>query len=488
MNVELFNFSKRFNSTKVPTGTGQAFTGVNLKENCSVYQPVITFAVSSFSAPTVAPTIYNYALISKFQRYYFIDDWVYIGNVWEAHLTIDVLGTYKTSIGNLSTLVERAASSYDGNVVDNFYSKKVNSTISFVNMSSAFNGVAPMGGCFVIGVVGEPALLSANYNNLGGINYYALDGNGIKSLCSWMFSNSIWQNLNITDISEGLFKSMFNPIQYLVSCTWYPFQSFEFSSQSQCNVMFGYWNTGVTGYPVNVYAITTDITAQIPDHPQISRGAYLNYNPYTKATIYIPAFGAIPIDLSFRPSGDYIRARYLIDAHTGQAEVKVALWPQADLTNQNDGKVFFMKSGMVGVPIQISQAMVETVSSTGFNMGGWMDLGSLFKQFAFGTGYQTLAAGLTGSEGSYTGEYPLVSTNGSQGSFLLTSTQATLVVEHFMITDEDISEFGRPLMQVKTINTLSGFIKCADAHVSLPITEREKKTITEFMTTGFFYE
>ena len=225
MNVELFNFSKRFNSTKVPTtGSGTSFTNVQLKDDTSIYAPVLLFAVSSFSVPTIAPTLYNYAVIAKFQRNYFIEDWTYRGNVWEAQLTIDVLGTYKASIGNVSTMVERAYTSYDGNITDSMYPRTVNSQISSLSMSSSFYSVNPMNGCFVIGVVGYPPTLplTAN-NNVGSVTYYAMDLYGITNICAWMYSNNIWTDLNITDISNGLFKSMFNPIQYLVSCTWFPF-------------------------------------------------------------------------------------------------------------------------------------------------------------------------------------------------------------------------------------------------------------------------
>lgn len=487
MTVELFNFSKRFNSTKVPTlGSGTSFTNVNLKDECSIFDPVITFAVSSFSVPTIAPTLYNYVSIPKFQRYYFIDDWVYVNGVWEAHLSIDVLGTYKTSIGNMSTLVERSASSYDGNVMDSFYPRTVNSSISSVSMASAFYGVAPSNGTFVLGIVGAPTILNdTNYNNLGSVYYYAINMLGMRDLCSWLYSDNLWNSLNITDISNGLFKSMFDPMQYIVSCIYFPYDVFNFSSGTATTVKIGYWDTGVQAFGVAIYAMTSDITAQIPDHPQISRGAYLNYNPYTKATAYLPGVGSVPVDTSFRVGGNYIRARYLIDVHTGMADVKVAICSLAELNNSTDGNVFYSTSFMFGVPIQISQALVQTISSNGYSLG---DITNLFGNFVKTKIMPDLISSIGGTSVDYSGGYPSISSCGSNGSMNIAINKATLIVEHFRITDEDLAEFGRPLMQVKTINTLSGYIKCIDAHVDLPITEKEKKQITEYMTSGFFYE
>lgn len=489
MNVELFNFSKRFNSTKVPTGTGTTFTGVNLKENCSVYQPVITFAVSSFSAPTVAPTIYNYALISKFQRYYFIDDWVYIGNVWEAHLTIDVLGTYKSSIGLVSTMVERSYTSYDGSLSDTKYPMTSNTLITKVPMTNPFYQVRLRDGAFVMGVVGEPIYQSDGVttfgNNIGSINYYALEFDAMQNFCDWLFDDDIWNLCGITDISNGLFKTMFNPMQYIVSCIWLPYSAYTMSSFTPKPIKVGYWTTTINAYPVNTYMYYDTIYAEIPDHPQIARGTYLNFNPYTKVTAYLPVFGSIPVDMSFRTCGSYVGFRIKVDVRSGQADIRGMIGTQNEIVNSTtDSNIFYTASGMFGVPIQLSQALTEVFNANSLSFSNLLNpYGNMLK----GIGAQW-AAGVLGADVQYQGNYPSISSVGSNGSFLVAWQSANMMVEHFRITEEDRAEFGRPLLQVKTINTLSGYIKCADAHIELPITEQEKKSITEFMNTGFFYE
>ena len=190
--------------------------------------------------------------------------------------------------------------------------------------------------------------------------------------------------------------------------------------------------------------------------------------------------------MSFRSGGDYVRARYLIDTHTGQADVKVALVDYDHIDSAADRNVFFSTSIMFGVPIQISQAIVQTIGSNGFSLG---DISGLFGNFVKSSILPDLFARLGGkSTRDYDGCYPSVVSTGTNGSFNLVINKATLVVEHFRITDEDRAEFGRPLMQIKTINTLSGYVKCVDAHIDLPITDKEKKAITEFMNSGFFYE
>ena len=83
---------------------------------------------------------------------------------------------------------------------------------------------------------------------------------------------------------------------------------------------------------------------------------------------------------------------------------------------------------------------------------------------------------------------PKVATNGANGSFINFSLEPNLVVEHTLITDEDNTEFGRPLMTTRVINTLSGYIKCASARFNASCYDSERDMINNFMVNGFFYE
>lgn len=489
MTIDLYTYSKRYNSTSIPSTASQSFTNVNLKDRCSIINPVVVFAVSSFPVPTVAPTIYNYAHIAKFQRYYFIDDWVYANGVWEAHLTVDVLGSNKIGIGSISTMIERSNTSYDGSLSDTKYPITSNTVVNKISMTNPFYQVRLRDGAFVVGVVGEPIYQSDNVtpfgNNIGSINYYALEFTAMQNFCDWLFNDDIWNLCGITDISNGLFKAMFNPMQYIVSCVWLPYSAYTMSSYTPKPIKVGYWTTTINAYPVNTYMYYDTIYAQIPDHPQISRGSYLNFNPYTKVTAYLPVFGSIPVDMSFRSCGSYVGFRIKIDVRSGQADIRGMLGTQNEIVSSTtDSNIFYTSSGMFGVPIQLSQALTEVFNANTLSFSNFLNpYGNMLK----GIGSQWLA-GVLGADVQYQGDYPSVSSVGSNGSFLVAWQSAELIVEHFQITEEDRSEFGRPLMQVKTINTLSGFVKCADAHVELPITDEERKKIVGFMNSGFFYE
>lgn len=477
MNVELFNFSKRFNSTKAPTaGSGTSFTNVQLKDDTSIYAPVLLFAVSSFSVPTIAPTLYNYASIAKFQRNYFIEDWTYRGNVWEAQLTIDVLGTYKTSIGNVSTLIERSASQFDSYVTDKMYPISGWSNFLSINCNSPFYNKTMSSGTFIVGIVGTAT--ASFHNTVGSVNYWALDMTAMQSLCSYLFSNSIYTSSSITDISEGLYKSLFNPLQYIVSCIWYPLDISLFNGQGLQYMNIGYWTSNVSAYPCNTYFVEQTLTAFVPNHPQIARGNYLNLPPYTKATLYAPVFGAVSLDCNFRSYGLWVKPVILIDVVSGMATMRV--WMGDTTSNPADLYITCERTGQFGVSIQLAQT-IESIISQGLSLG-------TYGEFIHGMANVIGSALYNSSAYNYQAGTPSISTTGANSSLLVTMLQAYITVEYSMLTDEDQADIGRPLMKVKTINTLSGYVKCVDAHIDLPVTDKEKKSITEFMNTGFFYE
>ena len=114
--VRLYDLAKRENSTKRPTGDGTALSCI-LRRGSSAMTPTMEFDFG----PDGNPLNYNYMYIPSFNRYYFIEDWVYIPGMWEAHLVLDVLASHKTEIGATSAYIERSASAYNGDIIDGLY-------------------------------------------------------------------------------------------------------------------------------------------------------------------------------------------------------------------------------------------------------------------------------------------------------------------------------------------------------------------------------
>ena len=78
---------------------------------------------------------------------------------------------------------------------------------------------------------------------------------------------------------------------------------------------------------------------------------------------------------------------------------------------------------------------------------------------------------------------------GQQGSYTLFDTQTLTLSGRFaQLAPEDFGHRGRPLCQIRQINTLRGFIMCSDADVVITCTDREKSAIRAYLEGGFFYE
>lgn len=477
MIVDFYNFNKRPNSTKQPSvndSTLVEFTTVQLKENTSFLNPVLlippNITVNNVSVQ-FNPVMFNYAYIPAWSRYYFVRDWVYLNSVWECTLVPDPLASFKTSIGQTSAYVLRSASTYDGTIIDTFYPAKSDVEIVKVNVASSYYNIAPSGGTYVLGCV--------NYDNVGkvgAISYYALTQSLFNTVMNFLFQDSIYIDSGIDEISDGLFKSMFNPFQYIVSCVWFPFAIESFGSQAR-TVKVGYWEITGTSSAVLVSNIaqTTYITATITDHPQISRGAYLNRSPYTKLTLFIPPFGCIPIDTNFLTIGKYLYSEVIVDHITGQATIRVSLSQNAN--NLDKFNIMTERSGMLGVPIQLAQMMPDYIGTAQAVTSG-----------IAGIVTGNVAGVINSAMSAVSTQMPKVSTSGANGSFISELQYPVLIEEHLKLTNEDNTEFGKPLYQQKTLSTLSGYIQCGEDDHAFPCTFEEKRIINDALKNGFFYE
>lgn len=475
MIVNLYGFDKKKNSTKRPSGIGTVLTNVQLKDDTSLMAPVLVINQDTGGLPIpFDPSFYTYVYIPKFSRYYFVTDVRWITGLWEFYLNVDVLASFKPSIGNLSCYVARAAAAYNGDIVDMLYPAKTDAVITSAAVATPWYSVAPSGGCYILGVINCQAA-----NHIGAVSYYALSTVELNLLMSWLFSNNIYNASTITEIGEDLYKSLFNPFQYVVSCIWIPEKANNVANAFE-NIKVGYWNTGISAYATRALTIQGWVTGTIPDHPQISRGAYLNYSPYTRITLFCPPFGEIPIDPTYLRSGKYLYGKYMLDPITGQATLRIAF--AASQSGGYSSKPCIEKTAMMGVPIQLAQVYSDYTSTI---QGGISAVGNFLKA-DFGNALSDIVT--TGINSYLSSIAPQVSTNSANGSFINCALEPNLVVEHFRITDEDNADLGRPLMATRTLNTLPGYIKCAEAHYDGSCLDAERDAINTFLLNGFFYE
>ena len=106
----------------------------NLREESSIVNPTILVEHSNLS-------VYNYAYIPEFKRYYFVSEMTSVRNgLWRVTLSVDVLESYKTDILNLSCIVDKQQNqSYNNYIDDGSYINRADSFIEIANYQNGFN-------------------------------------------------------------------------------------------------------------------------------------------------------------------------------------------------------------------------------------------------------------------------------------------------------------------------------------------------------------
>lgn len=493
MQIEFYsNFSKRENSTKQPTGTASLTLTGYLREPCSVEHPV--FKIERLSADT-CPEVYVYAVIPTMQRYYFVTDWVWENGLWECHLQEDYLASWKTYIGATSAYVERSASDNNGAITDKLYPCTTNFSTTSVALTSPYYNVDPSGGCFVVGIINNANFAISQAG--GAVTYYAMTVSQMRSLMHYLLGTGFLDDAGFPAVAtasqqlvQDTAKAFINPVQYIASCMWFPFSVSDIAESTSSAIVLGYWDLDsnvASGHKLTAFAVNVAVSGNIPIHPQAAtRGKYLNYAPYTRLNLHIPPFGSIPLDTTYCEIGSYLQARVFIDTITGKAQMRVRIQP--DSQHETSTAIVAEASAMFGIPIQIAQmtpdyfnALTSVVSFASSVVGGAAsgvpgrgDMNALLSLGSVGNAIDSLM--------------PQARTEGVSGSFIQNIMPPMLTAQHFVVVDEDNTEMGRPLCAVRTINTLTGFIKCGEATVDYPCFLSEKQKILGYMRSGFFYE
>lgn len=108
MTIKLYNnLSDKIVVDKNITQQGSDVTGT-LRENCSIIDPVVKMsAIGTYLLTS------NYAYISEFGRYYYITNIVCVGDLFEVHMHVDVLMSFRGDIRTNNAVVSRQEKNYN---------------------------------------------------------------------------------------------------------------------------------------------------------------------------------------------------------------------------------------------------------------------------------------------------------------------------------------------------------------------------------------
>ena len=463
--VKLYTLEKRNNSTKRPTGAGTSYDCI-LKHGSGILNPSITLNLGLTSNPSA----YNYAYISDFNRYYFIEEWFFEDRLWTATLKVDVLATYKTEIGNASLYVMRASNDYNGAIIDTLYPSKTGCSFGTDSKDNPWTSVS-----YVVGVI-------TKYATYGSLSYYVMSPADLLQLCNKLtdYSDIITEANGFMeeDGSQALQLSLVDPLQYIKSCVMLPVDDDEISNLGTYGDVYVYnWRAGMGKKIKYNSRITKTYQFSIPKHPDTnSRGNYVNSTPFTSLVLTIPPWGCIEIDTAVTCNASTLNVTVRVDPITGLGVLIISC----------NGIILNRIESQVGVPISLSSITKDYTSKTSLikqGVGGLLSWGaSKLNEAGFNVGS---FGGVGDAMQSSTAR---AQTIGSQGNFESNRGAFRLDAQFFRPVADDVAHNGRPLCAVRTLKNLGGYMLIQDGDVTINGTDTEDSQIRKFLESGFYYE
>ena len=521
------NVNKKDNSTLQPSesnpNTYVDYT-CTLKDGTSILDPVLDIYITMTDNPVSIGL--NYCKIPTFNRYYYVRDWKYSLGTWTAYCSVDVLASHKTAIGSLTKYVNRSAGEYNTHLADTLYPTSAAADVSYIFSDNPFR-VDPFGS-YIVGIIGTS---QANVPNIGGINYYLFTPTQMAQFVDYLMSSTMAGIM--ADPSQGLsdtvVKAITNPLDYISSCIWFPFEIEGLTTGTKVQPKLGWWDnispisgglTPLGGGQMDSLKFTPGgswtNSMTIPSHAQAAtRGAWLDGGPYSSYTFHLDPWGDIPIDPQEVINEKVISYTINCEGISGMGILELYIAGNRLLTR---------RVAQVGVSISIAQIITDFASmssssnlisgaAAGFLGGenknklgkalkdffsfqtwksaeGRKELGAVFKGLGEDVASGVLAAntdmsttGMSGSIVSYMGTALAMS-----GGTIMYTQGAWIKIVRYSLISEDNTDRGRPLCAMKQLNTLSGYIECADPEHDVNAFMGEKNMISAYLTGGFFYE
>lgn len=357
MIVQLWGFTKTFESTKIPESPTYGHVDVegNWKFGTSLLHPSIEFRANLLQTPYQ----FMYCRIASLFRYYFINNWTYIDGMWTADCSVDVMASFRESILDSTQYVTRAYYGNGGGLTDSLYPLSANVTDSFsVSPTNPF-AYNYDDGMYVMGVIaqGEDAVA-------GCVKFYAMGPTFYKALSSTVFNvEPYYQGINVDEISEDLFKSIIDPGKYIQSVRWYPFKSFPNDAITPTNFHIGLWSWPITSgseFNTSIRLLKTSYSQHVSyitlaNHPQTDRfGKNANLPPFTVRKLHYPPFGDFLLDHPLLSDPLKIALVTDVDMTTGMAKLTIRYTKDFNFTADSPVMNTAQTSFAVDIPIRSS--------------------------------------------------------------------------------------------------------------------------------------
>lgn len=466
--VILYQIRKDKNSTMRPSGTGNPYM-VELKDQCSVTDPVLVFDFGAFDFPSG----FNYLCIPVFEnRCYWIENWQYFRGCWQATCHVDALASWRGDIGASEQYILRAAADYNGNIMDKLYPTLASQYFSTTQYNTpVFNVETFRDGSFVVGIINDQQPTTG-----GGVTYYIMSNDDMAQFREMLLSSVDWLDIDPSEVSNNLSKALINPYQYITTCLWLPYTP---AAGGLEKMRLGWWTFDLYLNTLNAQGYTQLATRSLRGielHPQSNeRGGYLNLAPFTRRWIIVWPWGCFSLDTTIIAQSTQIDLDVWVDEITGQGLLYIYA------VKESSRVLVDIKQTQIGVNIPISQISINQIINGDVVQEGLQAAAATVASLLSGGSLEDIGDAAVATQTT-------LSTKGTQGGIMNFSQPLKIVSQFFDVANDDVEHRGRPLMERRTVSSLPGYQIISMPHVECHATASEIAEIEAAMSTGFFWE
>ncbi len=454
MQINLYNFTKRKNSTARP-GDVASVRSANLKSSTSLINP--TFEISGNISEG-----YNYVM--AFGRYYFISNKTSQANgIIELDCTMDYLATFKDIIQNTSAYILYDTTS-NIDIPDSRLSVK-NDVVTAVSVGNLRSDFSTYGICVC-------SLLSSNQ-----VGSYAISSSDVQKLMpDW---GDVYKDYEDTDNPFSAAAAFIKSLQYsgqqatdyVKSIKWVPIEQWGSGAGDQVHLRLGSYDLGIVGVRVKNRSMTETNSVEIPWRYKDWR----NTSPYAEVHVYIPFIGHVSIPASQIAGSSHLWFTSCIDPVSGDMNITMSQSASDGGTNVPIGMYSTnIASDMMAGKTQMSASSIITGAATVATAAVTGNVAAL------------IGGGLSAIQ-------PTASTIGGIGSYAAVGqslkVQIMITYHNTIVEPSSVSAvMGTPACAVKRIGNLSGYVQTFGASVSMQATDTEIQAVNSMLDAGFYLE
>ena len=456
-------FSKRINSTKRPQPASATIHTVLLKDGADIKSPVFELNILDFTI--------NY--VEAFGNYYFAHVQNIDGHRCNIICTMDYMATFKSQIGAYTGYIDYASSAPAGNITWIDDPRNMPSTLVKTKGANADPGwTSSSAGCYLIGMANAVSI-----GNCGAPAYYCTNATGLASIVASMFDP------NLVPTIRNQFNGVFDAI---VSCIWLPFDGTWLTGAvgaAAMPVYAGYQDLGVGNMAMLTGRIWKKrVSATLPT-PGDYAGTYIQSNKYNTCTAYLPGVGVCPLNYDIYKENQLgVSIDIHFDAITGDI---VYYLSTAAPGSVSETQCF---SGNIAAKVPVVGASYDGI---GVASGILSTASNAASGDLMGT-----EQGLIGLSRSLSVDNIVIGGNSSPLAFSQDSNirleTHQIVPVHGQSSMAELEVFraeqGMPYFDNATISSLSGYVQCRAASISIPGDGEEQNIINGYLNSGFYYE